>query len=380
MKKTSKLLSVFLAAIMLLGVMPYMSSAADTAIIDTVTITSVVAPVAGANATFAAHTADDSYWNMITWVELDNIPMSISDVVNYGDNYYVWDSTLKFQRNKYYAAFIDVTARDGYAFSPEFTATVNSDDATFTWYDYEEQIAVVYVYYLSYDGVATPITPPAPTYVNTVAITDVVEPIIGEKANFDSNTLGDNFNRKGMQWFELDREPTDFYDILDADNGRVMDKDMQFKADKYYAAAVSVYPDYGYALSKELTATVNGNNETFIEYWSGGAYIYYVFNPTEKAQTPTLDYIYIETAPATLEYRYKADVSLDGLKVWAVYSDESKVDITADANVTGFNTTERGNRTATVEYDGATATFNYNVKFTWWQWIIYIVLFGWIWY
>ncbi len=91
--------------------------------------------------------------------------------------------------------------------------------------------------------------------------------------------------------------------------------------------------------------------------------------------------IEIETMPAKTAYRYKEEVSCEGLKVIAVYSDESREDVTDKVTVTGFDTQKPiGDKTATVEYEGCTVTFNYKVSYNWWQWIIRILLFGWIWY
>ncbi len=88
----------------------------------------------------------------------------------------------------------------------------------------------------------------------------------------------------------------------------------------------------------------------------------------------------IISAPTQTSYTYKTNTSTDGLKVIAKYSDNSEIDVTDKVNITNFDTTEKGDRTATVEFEGKTATFDYSVSYAWWQWIIIIVLFGWIWY
>ncbi len=99
-----------------------------------------------------------------------------------------------------------------------------------------------------------------------------------------------------------------------------------------------------------------------------------------EVKAPELVSIEIETLPTNTTYTYKKDAGSDGLMVIAVYSDGSEVDVTENVNITNFDTTEKGDRTATVEFEGETATFNYTVSYAWWQWIIVIVLFGWIWY
>ncbi len=100
------------------------------------------------------------------------------------------------------------------------------------------------------------------------------------------------------------------------------------------------------------------------------------FTQTEK-ELVSISIIY---APSNVNLAYKESVSTDGLQVIAKYSDESEVDVTDKVNVKNFDTSSVGSKTATVEFEQKTATFDYEVSYTWWQWIIIIVLFGWLWY
>lgn len=53
------------------------------------------------------------------------------------------------------------------------------------------------------------------------------------------------------------------------------------------------------------------------------------------------------------------------------------------ASVSGNKITaaDTGSADVTVTYeDGSVCVYHINVSYTWWQWIIVIVLFGWIWY
>ncbi len=95
---------------------------------------------------------------------------------------------------------------------------------------------------------------------------------------------------------------------------------------------------------------------------------------------PVVTSIRVDSAPATTSYQYKADTSLDGLKVIAVYSDNSEVDVTDSVKVSGYDTLSTGDKTATVEFEGCIATFDYTVNYVWWQWIIRILLLGFLWY
>ncbi len=90
--------------------------------------------------------------------------------------------------------------------------------------------------------------------------------------------------------------------------------------------------------------------------------------------------IVIVSKPSTLNYVYKSSVSRDGLKVIAKYKNGSEKDVTDEVDIYDFNTSIVGRRTATVRFDDATATFEYTVKYTWWQWIIRIILLGFLWY
>ncbi len=134
-------------------------------------------------------------------------------------------------------------------------------------------------------------------------------------------------------------------------------------------------------------------NRTFLYHQSGEDYEkinykiennYIVFEASQFSYYSLVELgvksLKIVSAPATTELTYKSDVTADGLKVIAVYSDGSEVDVTENVNITNFDTAEKGDRTATVEFEGKTATFNYTVSYAWWQWIIVIVLLGFIWY
>ncbi len=97
--------------------------------------------------------------------------------------------------------------------------------------------------------------------------------------------------------------------------------------------------------------------------------------------TSSITSIEITSLPTNLAYGYKDTVSLDGLAVCAHYTDGSIKDVTEDVTVTNFTTTRTGEALqATVEYEGCTATFEYSVEYEWWEWLILIFLFGWLWY
>lgn len=93
--------------------------------------------------------------------------------------------------------------------------------------------------------------------------------------------------------------------------------------------------------------------------------------------------ISIASLPTKTSYTYKMDsLDLSGLALTVTYSDGTTENVTdtSKMKVTGFDNSKTGEQTVTVEYEGFTAEFNVNVKFAWWQWIIRILLLGFLWY
>ena len=88
--------------------------------------------------------------------------------------------------------------------------------------------------------------------------------------------------------------------------------------------------------------------------------------------------------PNKTVYIYRKDTSLDlsGMELEVTYSDGSKKTVTNTSafKTSGYSAKPRGEKTITVEYKGLKTEFNVTVKYAWWQWLIIIFLFGWIWY
>lgn len=99
------------------------------------------------------------------------------------------------------------------------------------------------------------------------------------------------------------------------------------------------------------------------------------------ASTRFLMGIEVASYPYITDLTYKKYASSDGLKVIAKFSDGEKRDVTGKAKLSKFSSdNKQGTYAAQVEYEGFTATFNYTVRYTWWQWIILILLLGIFWY
>lgn len=87
------------------------------------------------------------------------------------------------------------------------------------------------------------------------------------------------------------------------------------------------------------------------------------FTVTVKAPKPEITLTSIEvTAPVKIEHKIGEALDLTGLAVTAHYSDGSENDVTADCEVTGFDSAAAGEKTVTVSYKGQKATFKVTVK------------------
>lgn len=89
----------------------------------------------------------------------------------------------------------------------------------------------------------------------------------------------------------------------------------------------------------------------------------------------------ILTLPKT-SYIYREALNLSGLTLEVVDENGNKkvVDDTSLMTVNNYNPRKTGTQTLTVEYDGTSVNFNVSVKYAWWQWIIRILLLGFLWY
>lgn len=79
-----------------------------------------------------------------------------------------------------------------------------------------------------------------------------------------------------------------------------------------------------------------------------------------EGKTPVFEKIEL-TPPDKAEYQIGDELSLDGMTVNAVYSDGSKIDVTARAQVSGFDSVTAGEKTVTVSWRGAKADFTVKV-------------------
>lgn len=102
------------------------------------------------------------------------------------------------------------------------------------------------------------------------------------------------------------------------------------------------------------------------------------------AADPEITSVAVKKSPAKTNYTYKSGeaLSLEGIELEVTYSDGKKETVTDTSQITasGFSANKEGTQTITVEYKGFKANFNVTVSYVWWQWIIRILLLGFIWY
>ena len=127
--------------------------------------------------------------------------------------------------------------------------------------------------------------------------------------------------------------------------------------------------DSATAGTKAITVTYQGKTTTF--------------TVAVQPESGSLTGIAIKALPSKTVYTYRNDknLKLDGLEIEATYSDGSKLPVDpAECTITGYSAKPVGTKTITVAYEGLTAQFNVTVKYAWWQWIIRILLLGFLWY
>lgn len=106
---------------------------------------------------------------------------------------------------------------------------------------------------------------------------------------------------------------------------------------------------------------------------------------SEEPEKPAaaLTGIDVISPPFKTQYAYKADsLDLSGITVKLTYSDGTSKILTDTGllKAYGFNADSIGTKKITVAYGSYTDDFEITVSYSWWQWIIRIFLFGFMWY
>ena len=117
----------------------------------------------------------------------------------------------------------------------------------------------------------------------------------------------------------------------------------------------------GYDKDKEEVQTIT------VTYEEDGRERTATFNVTVSAEEPEAALSYLKVTPPTkLSYETGEDLDLAGMKVTAVYSDQSEKDVTDLAELSGYDKDKAGGQTITVTYeeDGVTVEAAFNVTVT----------------
>ncbi|MBQ3044980.1 MAG: leucine-rich repeat protein [Clostridia bacterium] len=131
----------------------------------------------------------------------------------------------------------------------------------------------------------------------------------------------------------------------------------------------------------------NGDRERFSTDAGGGAIIENGYIIISVGQFSEFS-IHVKTSakvsklPSKTAYNYKEGLNLSGIELTVTNSDGTteKVTDTSKMTVSGYDSSKVGEQTVFVEYDGCRAEFTVTVSYAWWQWIIRILLLGFLWY
>lgn len=95
----------------------------------------------------------------------------------------------------------------------------------------------------------------------------------------------------------------------------------------------------------------------------------------------TVTYVQIAQLPDKTDYTYKDPFSAEGLQLRVTYSDGTvETRTTQGVQLLGTDRMTRGTHTVRAVFDDREAAFDVTVRYEWWQWLVKILLFGWIWY
>ena len=98
--------------------------------------------------------------------------------------------------------------------------------------------------------------------------------------------------------------------------------------------------------------------------------------PEEK----TIESIAVRTLPNKTSYIYKESLDTTGLTLTVNYTDGSSETVTDGFKASPDKFNSVGSKTVTVTYKNHTAQFGVKVSYAWWQWVIRILLLGFLWY
>ncbi len=98
--------------------------------------------------------------------------------------------------------------------------------------------------------------------------------------------------------------------------------------------------------------------------------------------TRTVTDVRLSRLPDKTTYAYKEAFSSDGMQLQVTYSDGTvETRTTQGVQLFGTNDISKpGTYTVRAVFDGRETSFDVTVRYKWWQWLVRILLLGWIWY
>ena len=128
----------------------------------------------------------------------------------------------------------------------------------------------------------------------------------------------------------------------------------------------------------KLTLKVYAGSKA-LEYAMANSIPYVV---VDHADTPAVKVseISVYSYPTKVNYYYKESVDTSGLVLLAVNEDGTTELVTSGYSISPSKLTSTGSVKVDVNYGGCTTSFNVEVSYAWWQWLIRILLLGILWY
>ena len=207
----------------------------------------------------------------------ENQTVTLSSSTNGATIHYTTDGTTPTTDSNVYTAAIPVTGTAGQSISTTIKAiAVKSGMQT------SSVTSATYV-------IELPAPAPTPTYINSVAVTDIAAPVTGEPLDTTAfcSTTGISNKTPTVTWTPADT--TAVYNTA-------------------YTASVTLTPATNYGFASNVTATVNGQNATSVTKNADGTVtVTYTFTATAKAKLTSI------TAPTGITVANGTDYAAMGL-------------------------------------------------------------------
>lgn len=122
------------------------------------------------------------------------------------------------------------------------------------------------------------------------------------------------------------------------------------------------------------------DESSYAQTYAQNSNIRFELAPENPEPQKTITSVSVDTLPSKTSYNYKDKIDTTGLALEVCYSDGSREIVTSGFEISPDTCTQRGVQNVDVNYEGFTASFKINVSFTFIQWIIWILLLGFLWY